>query len=403
MNKLNYWIIILHLILSGCNEDYKVTPGSYVGNLYTIDNQEIPFDLDVLKDGSVQIFNHKEIVNMENILYTKDSFLIKSPVFEGYIKAKKTSFGLEGYFINNSLDRKIEFKANPGHQRFKLKNDSKNYNFSGKWKVVFNPEKLEEYNAIGIFDQKNSKISGTFRTTTGDYGFMEGVSDGDLIKLSTFNGARSYLFKGEVEENIISGYFYRGNYNKTPFIANKDENYELPDPNNLTLLNNQYNNFKFSFEDTAGELVSYNDSKFKDKVLVVQIMGTWCPNCLDETTFLSEFISKNNYKDLEFVSLAFEYVKTKDRAITNINKLKARFNIKYPILLAQFGTSNKVEAQKRIPSLQQVVSYPTLIFIDKKKNVRRIHTGFNGPATGEKYENFKREFKELILKLLAED
>ncbi len=56
MNKLNYWIIILHLILSGCNEDYKVTPGSYVGNLYTIDNQEIPFDLDVLKDGSVQIF-----------------------------------------------------------------------------------------------------------------------------------------------------------------------------------------------------------------------------------------------------------------------------------------------------------------------------------------------------------
>ena len=403
MNKLNYWIIILYLILSGCNKDYKVTPGSYVGNLYTVDNQEIPFNLDVLKDGSVQIFNHKEIVNMENILYTKDSFLIKSPVFEGYIKAKKTSFGLEGYFINNSLDRKIEFKANPGHQRFKLKNHSKNYNFSGKWKVVFNPEKPEEYNAIGIFDQKNSKISGTFRTTTGDYGFMEGVSEGDLIKLSTFNGAHSYLFKGEVEENIISGYFYRGNYNKIHFIANRDENYELPDPNNLTLLNNQYNNFEFSFEDSAGEVVSYNDSKFKDKVLVVQIMGTWCPNCLDETTFLSEFISKNNYKDLEFVSLAFEYVKTKDRAIKNINKLKARFNIKYPILLAQFGTSNKVEAQKRIPSLEQVVSYPTLIFIDKKKNVRRIHTGFNGPATGEKYENFKREFKELILKLIAEN
>ena len=403
MNKLNYWIIILHLILSGCNEDYKVIPGSYVGYLYTIDNQEIPFDLDVLKDGSVQIFNHKEIVNMENILYTKDSFLIKSPVFEGYIKAKKTSFGLEGYFINNSLDRKIEFKANPGYQRFKLKDDSKNYNFSGKWKVVFNPEKLEEYNAIGMFDQSNSKISGTFRTTTGDYGFMEGVSEGDSIKLSTFNGARSYLFKGEVEENIISGYFYRGNYNKIPFIANKDENYELPDPNNLTLLNNQYNNFEFSFEDSEGELVSYNDLKFKDKVLVVQIMGTWCPNCLDETTFLSEFVSKNNHKDLEFVSLAFEYANTKNRAITNINKLKARFNIKYPILLAQFGTSNKVEAQKRIPSLKQVVSYPTLIFIDKKKNVRRIHTGFNGPATGEKYENFKREFKELILKLLAED
>ena len=403
MNKFNYLIIVLLFSFSACNEVDKVSSGAYIGNLYTSDSQEIPFNLYVLNDGSVEIYNHKEIVGMEKIVYTKDSFLIKSPVFEGYIKAKKSSVGMQGYFFNNSLDRKIKFKAYPGHERFKLKNSSTNYNFSGKWKVVFNPEKPEEYNAIGIFDQKNSKISGTFRTTTGDYGFMEGVSEGDLIKLSTFNGAHSYLFKGEVEENIISGYFYRGNYNKIPFIANRDKNYELPDPNNLTLLNNQYNNFEFSFEDSAGEVVSYNDSKFKDKVLVVQIMGTWCPNCLDETTFLSEFINKNNYKDLEFVSLAFEYVKTKDRAIKNINKLKARFNIKYPILLAQFGTSNKVEAQKRIPSLEQVVSYPTLIFIDKKKNVRRIHTGFNGPATGEKYENFKREFKELILKLIAEN
>ena len=149
--------------------------------------------------------------------------------------------------------------------------------------------------------------------------------------------------------------------------------------------------------------MSDTDLRFNNKVLVIQIMGTWCPNCLDETTFISEFINKNNYKDLEFVSLAFEYVKTKEKAIYNINKLKDRFNIKYPILLAQFGTSNKVEAQKKIPALKQVISYPTLIFIDKKKNIRSIHTGFNGPATGEKYNNFKKEFEELVIKLLNEN
>ena len=79
-----------------------------------------------------------------------------------------------------------------------------------------------------------------------------------------------------------------------------------------------------------------------------------------------------------------------------------KFNIKYPILLAQFGSSNKVDAQKKIPSLKHIVSYPTLIFIDRKKNIRSIHTGFNGPATVEKYNNFKKYFEELIMKLINE-
>tara|TARA_Y100001947_G_scaffold159346_1_gene176209 strand:- start:444 stop:1655 length:1212 start_codon:yes stop_codon:yes gene_type:complete len=403
MNKFNYLIIVILFSFSACSEDDKVSSGAYIGNLYTSDSQEIPFNLYVLNDGSVEIYNHKEIVDMKKIVYTKDSFLIKSPVFEGYIKAKKSSVGMEGYFFNNSLDRKIKFKAYPGHERFKLKNSSINYNFSGKWKVVFNPGELGEYNAIGMFDQEGYKISGTFRTTTGDYGFMEGISEENSIKLSTFNGAHSYLFKGQLEENTISGFFYRGNYNKIPFIANRNQNFRLPSPNSLTVINNHYNKFDFSFEDNKGRVVADTDQRFNNKVLVVQIMGTWCPNCLDETTFISEFINENNYKDLEFVSLAFEYAKTKEKAIYNINKLKDRFNIKYPILLAQFGTSNKVEAQKKIPALKQVVSYPTLIFIDKKKNIRSIHTGFNGPATGEKYENFKKEFEELAIKLLNEN
>jgi len=402
MNKFNYLLIVLLFSFTACSEDDKVSSGAYIGNLFALDNQEIPFNLYVLNDGSVEIYNHKEIVKMKKIVYIKDSFLIKSPVFEGYIKAKKSSVGMEGYFFNNSLDRKIKFNAYPGHERFKLKNSSINYNFSGKWKVVFNPGKVDEYNAIGMFDQEGHKISGTFRTTTGDYGFMEGVSEEKSIKLSTFNGAHSYLFKGQLGRDTIRGFFYRGNYNKIPFVANRDQNFSLPNPNSLTVISDHYNKFNFSFEDNKGRVVADTDLRFKNKVLVIQIMGTWCPNCLDETTFISEFINENNYKDLEFVSLAFEYTKTKEEAVYNINKLIDRFNIKYPILLAQFGTSNKVEAQRKIPALKQIISYPTLVFIDKKKKIRRIHTGFNGPATGEKYKNFKKEFEELVIKLLDE-
>ena len=403
MNKLSYLLMLLFTIIS-CSEDYSLPSGSYIGALHTSDNQEIPFNMYLLNDGSIQIYNHKEIVDMEKIIYEKDSFIIKSPVFEGYIKAKRSKEGINGYFTNNSLDRKIKFTANNGAERFKIKSHKTVYDFSGKWRVVFNPGKVEQYNAIGIFDQNGSKISGTFRTTTGDYGFMEGVSEGNSVMMSTFNGARSYLFKGNLENDNITGYFYRGNYNKIPFKASRDEGFSLPNPNSLTIMNDSASNkFKFSFKDSRGVLVSDSDSVFDDKVVVIQIMGTWCPNCLDETAFISDFIKENNYKDLRFVSLAFEYAKTKQKAIENINKLEKRFDIKYPILLAQYGTSNKVEAQKKLPSLNQVISYPTLIFIDRNKNVRRIHTGFNGPATGKKYQKFKNEFKDLVIKLIEEN
>ena len=402
MYRINCLIILILLSFLGCGDDYKISSGSYIGNLYTSDNLEIPFNLYILNDDLVQIYNHKQIVEMEKISYEKDSFIIKSPVFEGYFKGKKSADGMEGYFINKSLKRKTKFKASPGHERFKLEINKDGYNFLGEWKVVFNIGQLDEYEAIGLFSQEDSKVLGSVRTKTGDYGFLEGISEGNRIILSTFNGAYSYLFKGEVNNDTIKGFIYSGNYSKKPFVAYKDKDFYLPDPNSLTEMNDQSDNFEFSFEDSSGVIISDKDSIFKDKVVVVQIMGTWCPNCLDETVFISEFLNRNNYNDLRVVSLAFEYAKTKQEAINNINKLKERFNIEYPVLLAQYGTSNKDEAQKKIPSIKQVISYPTLIFIDRNKKVRSIHTGFNGPATGNKYEEFKKKFQKLISELIDE-
>ena len=402
MYRINCLIILILFSFLGCRDDYRISSGSYIGNLYTSDNLEIPFNLYILNYGLVQIYNHKQIVEMEKISYEKDSFLIKSPVFEGYFKGKKSVDGMEGYFINKSLKRKTKFKASLGHERFKSKFDKVSYNFLGEWKIVFNIGQLDEYQAIGLFSQEDSKVSGTVRTKTGDYGFLEGISEDNRIILSTFNGAYSYLFKGEVNNDTIKGFIYSGNYSKKPFIAYKDKDFYLPDPNSLTEMNDQSDDFEFSFEDSSGVIISDKDSIFKDKVVVVQIMGTWCPNCLDETVFISEFLNRNDYNDLRVVSLAFEYAKTKQEAINNINKLKERFNIKYPVLLAQYGTSNKDEAQKKIPSIKQVISYPTLIFIDRNKKVRSIHTGFNGPATGKKYEEFKKKFQKLISELIDE-
>lgn len=52
--------------------------------------------------------------------------------------------------------------------------------------------------------------------------------------------------------------------------------------------------------------VNFEDEAFKDKVKVVQILGSWCPNCRDESEFINKYISDFPNEKLVFVGLAFE-------------------------------------------------------------------------------------------------
>ena len=161
-----------------------------------------------------------------------------------------------------------------------------------------------------------------------------------------------------------------------------------------------YEKFIFSFKNADGKIISNSDKKFADKVNLIKIMGSWCPNCLDESRYLSE-LSKQ-YENINILAIAFEFADSEEKALKNIKKLKNNLKLDYDILLAQFNTSSKVEALSKLPSLDTLISYPTLIVVDKNQKVRRIHTGFNGPATGEKYINFKKEFEAFLKGLILE-
>ena len=124
---------------------------------------------------------------------------------------------------------------------------------------------------------------------------------------------------------------------------------------------------------------------------------------MDETKFYVNYLEENPNLDIQFVGLAFEYAKTEENAWKSINRLKDRINIPYPILLAQYGTSNKKLANEKLPMLNHVLSYPTTIFIDREGEVKKIHTGFNGPATGKKYEEYIKEFEQTIKELTQQE
>ncbi|WP_405246777.1 TlpA disulfide reductase family protein [Cellulophaga sp. Asnod2-G02] len=401
------------VLLFSCKEDKAakenqetLKDGKWLVELQVMDHQKLPFNLSINREPddsyTADIYNAEELIHTDEITISANSVTIKFPVFEGYLQGTFEGDTIKGEFIKESLDRVVPFTATFGKtDRFVVNTDSK-ASMSGVWETKFSPDTEDFYLGKGIFLQKNNKVHGTFRTTTGDYRYLDGVLDGDSLKLSAFDGAHAFLFTAKVSDSTLNGTFYSGNHFKEPFTAVRNEVFELPDEDSLTYLKEGYDEFSFSFPDEKGNIVSLSDATFKNKAVLVQIMGTWCPNCLDETKFLVEF--EKNHKDLELevVALSFEYAKTEEDAFKAIKRLKERVGIDYPVLLAQYGTADKEEAQKKLPMLNHVLSYPTTLFIDKQGVVRKIKTGFNGPATGEKYIAFKAEFTELVTGLAQE-
>ena len=124
-----------------------------------------------------------------------------------------------------------------------------------------------------------------------------GYKDGVMV-LSTFNGSRAYLLEAELSNDSIMGVMYAGNHSKTIIEGVLDNDFELANEYSLTSLKSDGQKFDFSFEDTSGKLVSMDDDFYDGKSIVVQFMGSWCPNCLDESKFYVDYINKNELNDI---------------------------------------------------------------------------------------------------------
>jgi thiol-disulfide isomerase/thioredoxin len=404
--KRIFVILFLVITIIGCKKSGPVglTEGYWLAELQLGDRQSLPFNFRVMAMGNdkynIEVYNAEETILIDEIEVMGDSVVIKMPVFEGYLAGKFNAQEINGKFIKENEGRKVPFRAVHGiKERFK-KSETPNTNISGEWEVEFNPNTPESYMAKGIFKQIDDKVSGTFRTTTGDYRFLEGINSADSVKFSTFNGARAYLFKAKATDSSIVGVFYSGNHSKEVFVAKRNENYKLPNMEALTYVKKGFDILNFSFPDTSGNMVSLSDPVYDDKVVIVQIMGTWCPNCLDETKFLVEYLKEHSNKKIAVIALAFEYAKTKEAAFKSIDRLRERIGVEYPVLLAQYGGIDKKLAQEKLPMLNHVFSFPTTIIVDKRGDVQKIYTGFNGPATGSIYDSFKKDFHNFILQLL---
>ncbi|MGB1218077.1 MAG: TlpA disulfide reductase family protein, partial [Saprospiraceae bacterium] len=233
-----------------------------------------------------------------------------------------------------------------------------------------------------------------------DYRFLVGTIQDNKMYLSCFDGSHAFLFEAKVlEDKTLIGSFRSGTHYKSTWSAKRNPDFKLDDASTLTYLKNKDDKFTFAFPNTEGKTISLEDEKYQGKAKIIQILGTWCPNCADETEFLMEYLKNNPNEDLEVIGLAFEKHKTADKTNAALNTFKKRFDVNYEVLWA--GSSSKSKAAEALPMLNAIISYPTMIFLDKNNNVTYIHTGFSGPATS-KYEGFKKDFDKRVKQLVKE-
>lgn len=405
-------VLAAGLCMSACEKPAPVDeattlPIGYWQAAITLPGGNIETGIEIGNDDGVysaSLVNGQERVRVGEVDFIDGELLLRFPAFNNEIRATLSDGVLNGELtlVKRYGDTEVmPFTATPGGMATE-NNASANHDLSGRWAARFHEADGSDTASIGEFAQRGSRLFGTFLNPNGDHRFLAGHVRGDDFHLSTFDGAHAFVFSGSINENreIVDADFWSGTSWHQKWSAERNDSVSLPDAFSRTFLKPGYERFEFEFPDQDGNMVSLGDEKFRDKVVMVTLAGTWCPNCNDEARYLAPFHEQYREQGLEVVALMFEHFGDAELAAEQVRLFRAKHNIEYDTLIA--GISDKAEAAKTLPALSAVLAFPTTIFIDRDGRVRQIHTGFSGPGTGEHYVLLQNRFAEIVSELLAE-
>ena len=352
----------------------------------------------------IKIVNGAEKFSLGNSYFRADSLVLPLDLYDSeLVFAVTKSTELNGFFVkkrNGKTAYRLPISALAGPADRFLKLQPATVNVSGKWMADFFSDATNHSPGVGVFEQKGNQVTGTFLRTSGDYRFLQGNISGDSLLLSYFDGSGVNMLRAKITGKQLTGRFTSGLSGVRMVEAKLDPTAALPDLKKLSFLKPGFDRIDFKLATTKGEQISLKDERFKDKVVVIELMGSWCPNCLDESKYLAPFYKKYKSKGVEVLGLAFEYSPDIKISGPKMDNFKKKIGIEYPLLFA--GTPDDQTISKVLPMLSQMNGYPTTFIIDKKGLVREIHTGFSGPGTGKYYADWISDFEHTIQSLLAE-
>ncbi len=422
-NKRSGWFLAV-AVLIGCTEsvpETAVTLPNLVGSWRAVlasPGGELPFEL-VIRDGeegleAVAVTGAEE-APFSSVRQEGDEVVLEFDWYDSRIAARFDSTGdrLTGQWSKTAPDgiSQLAFEASRGGgQRFRAPAEAGLeagdavglIAVTGDWEITFVDDSGSEP-ARGELRQVGSRVTGTILTPVGDYRFLEGSYEEGVLRLSTFDGAHAFLFqaRAQADGSLAGDFWSRDSYHATWTASPTGAGAQvLPDAWELVSLTNDEGAFRFDFPDLDGRRVSEADPAFEGRVVLVNIFGSWCPNCNDEAPLLAEWDRRYREAGLSIVGLAYEFTGDRARDTRVLRRFAERYGIEYPLLLA--GTSDKKAAAQTLPDLTSIVAYPTSVFIARDGRVRKIYSGFSGPGTGDRHTELKAELTGLIEGLLAE-
>jgi thiol-disulfide isomerase/thioredoxin len=360
----------------------------------------LPFTLELVKGGkrwTGTLCNGRVCQPLSAVTVRADSVLLEIADYDAAIQARLTGDSLAGVYRNvgNRGPRVIPFRANRGrwpvtHAPAWL---------AGRWDATFSSDFGSSPRVFELRDGPQG-LEGTMISNTGDYGHFAGQVEGDSLTLAHFDGAFVYLLTGVRHGDSLRGVFHAGLRTQTPWIAVRSTGApHLKTPTEITSADTSAP-FRFAFPDLDGRMVTQRDPRFRGKVVLVDIFGSWCPTCHDAAPELVRLYREYHDRGLEIVGLAYEV--TGDTAIDarQVRRYRRKFGILFPLLLA--GINDTEAAAATLPQLRGFTSFPTTVFLGRDGRVRRVHAGFYGPAMGAQHDRMIREFEREVERLLAE-
>jgi peroxiredoxin len=399
--------VLLAVLTAGCGP-VEPAEGVWRGEIDQY-GDPVPFNLEIAReDGELRAWylNGKERMPVEQVRWAPRGALeLNFPSYGAGLTAEVDGDRISGTIRLHKRDRlhELPFTAVHGRSwRFFPQPAAWFADVSGRWEVRIESPALGLVEAgVALFEQSGPLVSGTVQTATGDFRFLHGEMRGGELFLSAFDGGTARLWRAIVQDDgSLAGTLRTVTYRDATWTARRNPAVSLPDPTALTALRPGEERIAFSFPDLDGREVSLGDPRFRDKVVVLIIAGSWCSTCHDEAEVMVPLYEQYRARGLEVVYLMFEYSDRFDEVAGQLRAFRDRFGIRMPMLFA--GSTERLSRGEALPMLSDVVAYPTTLVLDRQGKVRRIHTSFPGPATGQAHADYQRDMRAFLNLLLAE-
>jgi len=365
-----------------------------------VNTVEIPFRLELGGSGSAakgSFFNGDEKVTSTTGSFENGALVLSFDEYETKIEATLKDGRLEGQYSRSTRGAPYPFQA----KRFTpaVVDAAGVPSIAGLWNVQVKSSKGESAWQL-IVRQSGGEVSAAILRVDGDTGALTGTFANGKFVLSHFSGARPLRLELTPQADGTLAVVQNKDNPLTALRSEVARAKGLPepsDPSRFTSVKDPTEPLRFKFPDLNGKIVSNTDERFRGKVVIVSISGSWCPNCHDEAPFLVELYRKYNRQGLEIVSLSFEEA-AQLKNPTRLRAFNKRYGIEYTVLLP----GEPKELAEKMPQAVNLNSFPTTFYLGRDGRVRGVHAGFPGAASGKFHQEAKAAIAADVERLLAE-